>query len=72
MADTSAAELQAFVDAERQKAIVVGAMLGFAGGVALASLSGKMSGRSEVLMGLGMGVLASALANVITKHTGVA
>lgn len=72
LAVTPTVELQAFVDAERRKAVTVGAIVGFAGGFALAHFVGKTRGNTDVLMGLGLGVLASALANVITKHTGVA
>jgi ABC-type enterobactin transport system permease subunit len=69
----NAAELQAFVESEKRKAVLVGAVLGIAGGFVLSRQMNPKGGFSSDLMwGFGLGVLGSAVANILTKHTGIA
>lgn len=66
-------ELQAFVEAERRKAVLVGGLVGVLGGFIIARQMNPHGGaKSDLMWGLGLGVLASTIANVFTKHTGVA
>lgn len=57
----------------RLRGAIAGGLVGVAVGVAAhAAIAGHHSRAAQVGWTIGLGVLASAVANVLTKHTGIA